>query len=95
MWSPRLRTPVQCAIRMRGQSSMSIIPRGVPLSMSRIRPEYLDAHASDRLIFREEPDEGEDEEEEDKKDEDDREEGDADERDGGFSVQAHPHLSAW
>ncbi len=55
--------------------------------MSRIRPEYLDAHASDRLIFREEPDEEEDEEEEDEKDEDDREERDEDDdQHGGFSV---------
>lgn len=72
---------------MRGQSSMSIISRGVPLSMSRTRPEYLDAHASDRLIFRKEPDEEEDEDEEDKKDEDDREEGEEDDdQHGGFSV---------
>ncbi len=41
--------------------------RGVPLGMRRIRPEYLDAHSSDRsvaadVLVREEPDEEEDEE---------------------------------
>src|SRR5205823_11289433 len=50
--------------------------RGVPLGMRRIRPEYLDAHSSDRSVaaddlVREEPDEGEDEE------------GDGEEKEGG------------
>ena len=60
--------------------------------MSRICPEYLDAHPSDLLTiggvrFREEPGEEEDEEEDDKKDEGDREEGDEDDdQNGGYSV---------
>ena len=44
--------------------------RGVPLGMRRIRPEYLDAHSSDRsvaadVLVREEPDEEDDDEERD------------------------------
>ena len=60
--------------------------------MSKICPEYLDAHGSDLLTvgdvrFREEPDEEEDEEEEDKKDEGDRKDGDEDDdQNGGYSV---------
>ena len=61
--------------------------------MSRTRPEYLDAHPSDRLTvghvrFREERDEEEDDEEEDeKKDEGDSEEGDEDDNQNrGYSV---------
>jgi hypothetical protein len=66
--------------------------RGVPLIMSRIRPEYLGAHLSDCLTvgdvrLRKEPDEEEDEEEEDKKDDGDGEEGDEDDdQDSGYSV---------
>jgi len=58
--------------------------RGVPLSMSIIRSEYLDAHPYDRAAiadvrFRDEPEEEEEEEdEEEKKDEGDIEEGDDD-----------------
>jgi hypothetical protein len=57
---------------------------GVPLSMSRIRPENLDPEISDRsaaadVLFREEPDEEEDEEEDEQ--EDDNEEDD----DEGYS----------
>ena len=60
--------------------------------MNRPRPEYLDAHSSDRLTvgdvrFRKEPDEEEDEEEEDKKGEDEGDEGDEDDgQNSGFSV---------
>ena len=67
------------------------IPRGVPLSMSRIRTEYLDADYSDALTvgdvrFREEPGKEEDEEEDDKEDEGDREEEDEDDdQNGGYS----------
>jgi len=69
--------------------------------MSRIRPEYLLAHAHDLLTsddvrLREEPDEEEDEEEEeeeeDNKDEGDSEEGDEDDdQNGGYSVRACFH----
>lgn len=75
---------------------MCMIQRGVPLSMSRICPEYVDAHPSDLLTvgdvrFREEPDEEEEEEEEEEddenKDEGDREEGNEDnDQNGGYSV---------
>jgi hypothetical protein len=64
--------------------------------MSRIRPEYLLAHAHDLLTsddvrLREEPDE-EEEEEEDNKDEGDSEEGDEDDdQNGGYSVRACSH----
>ena len=61
--------------------------------MSRICPEYLDAHPSDLLTvgdvqFRNEPDEEEGEEEEDKKDEGDSEERDEedDDENGGYLV---------
>jgi hypothetical protein len=58
---------------------------GVPLSMSIIRSEYLDAHSYGRVRFREEPDEEEDEEE--KKDEGDTEErDDDDDENSGYSV---------
>ena len=54
---------------------------GIPLDMSRIRPEYLDPETSDRSVaadvpVREEPDE---EKEEDKEDEDEDDESDDDE----------------
>lgn len=62
--------------------------RGVPLSMSRIRPECPDSDPSDRwaadVLLREEPDEEEDEEEDEddgKTDDDD----DDDENDDGYS----------
>ena len=63
--------------------------RGVPLSMSTIRPEYLHSHLHDPLTVREAPDEeeDEDEEEEDNKDEDDSEEGDEDDdENSGYSM---------
>jgi hypothetical protein len=69
--------------------------------MSRIRPEYLHAHAHDPLTsddvrLREEPDEEEDEEEEDNGDEGDSEEGDEDDdQNGGYSVRACSHRWAW
>lgn len=62
--------------------------RGVPLAMSRMRPEYLDPDLPDRsaaadVLLRQEPDEEEDEEE----DEDDGEENDDDDGkdDDGYS----------
>jgi hypothetical protein len=58
------------------------VARGVPLSMSIIRSEYLDAYPCDRVRFREEPDEEEEEEEEG-----DAEEGDDDDdENSGYSV---------
>jgi len=60
--------------------------RGVPLGMSRIRPECHDSEPSDRsmaadVLVREEPDDEEEDEE------NDREEGDDDdEEDEGYSV---------
>ncbi len=66
--------------------------RGVPLSMSIIRSEYLDAHPYDRAAiadvrFRDEPEEEEEEDEEEKKDEGDIEEGDDDDdENSGYSV---------
>jgi hypothetical protein len=61
------------------------LPRvwGVPLSMSRIRPENLDPEISDRwvaadVLFREEPDEEED-------DEDEQEEDNEEDDDEGYS----------
>lgn len=63
------------------------VARGVPLSMSIIRSEYLDARPYDPARFREEPDEEEEEEEED---EGDTEEGDDDDENSGYSVQACP-----
>jgi hypothetical protein len=59
--------------------------------MTRVYPEYLDAHPHDRLtiatvLFREKPDEDE-EEEEDNKDEDDRKEEDEDDdQNSGYLV---------
>ena len=54
--------------------------RGVPLSMTRIRSEYLGADPSDRcrgtnVLVREEPD-GEEDEEDDRQEEDDKDEDD-------------------
>ena len=56
--------------------STAAVPRGIPLGMRRIRPEYLDADRSDRsiaadVLVREEPEE-----------EDDDEEGDGEEKEG-------------
>jgi hypothetical protein len=66
--------------------------RGVPLGMSRPRPEYRDANAYgglnvDDVRFREEPDEEDDDEEDDNKDEGDRDEdNEDDDQDDGYSV---------
>lgn len=95
------RAPLASTVRMRIRCTPEpgLIPHafwakwceGVTLSMTKVCPEYLDAHHYDRLtiadvLFREEPDEDE-EEEDDKKDENDREEGDEDDdQNGGYSV---------
>ena len=64
---------------------------GIPLNMSKIHPEYLDAYPCDRLTvadvrFREDEDDEEEEDEEQKKDEDDSEEEEDDDESSGYSV---------
>ncbi len=60
--------------------------RGVPLDMSRIRPEFLDSEGFDSFtadaLLRQEPNEEEDEEEDEG---DGREDADDDDKDDGYS----------
>jgi hypothetical protein len=67
------------------------VASGIPLNMSKIHPEFSDAHPRDRLTvgdvhFREETDEEEEEDEEEKKDEGDSEgENNDDDENSGYS----------
>ena len=79
MRSSRSISAIVCSVSIRPPVSLTTLEvvRGVPLSMSKIRPEYLDATGSDcsvaiDALVREEPEEEEDDEEEDD-DDDDRE----------------------